>query len=118
MKELLPLPALEGRCDVRGLGKRLVSLHTLFYPSRFTLSSKYYVFFVCFFFFLVLSGTYIISYIIYLKKKQIEINLLAFFSSDFIGSVAWGKLLALCSATVISITCHPCPPACPQEQSN
>lgn len=66
---------------------------------------------------LVLSGTYIISYIIYLKKKQIEINLLAFFSSYFIGSVALGKLLALCSATIISITCHPCPPACPQEQS-
>lgn len=97
-------------------GRDWFSLHTLFYPSRFTLSSKYHVFFV-FFFFLVLSGTYIISYIIYLKKKQIEINLLAFFSTYFIGSVALGKLLALCSATIISITCHPCPPACPQEQS-
>ena len=91
-------------------GRDWFSLPTLFYPSGFTLSSKYYGF-------LVLSGTYIISYIIYLKKKQIEINLLAFFSSYFTGSVALGKLLALCSATIISINCHPCPQACPQEQS-
>lgn len=61
MKELLPLPALEGRCDVRGLGKRLVSLHTLFYPSRFTLSSKYYVFFVCFWYYQVLTLSVILS---------------------------------------------------------
>lgn len=31
-------------------GRDWFSLHTLFYPSRFTLSSKYHVFFVFFFF--------------------------------------------------------------------
>lgn len=69
MKELLPLPALEGRCDVRGLGKRLVSLHTLFYPSRFTLSSKYYVFFVCFFFFFGIIR-YLHYQLYYLSQKE------------------------------------------------